>query len=372
MNRNADLEAKLRLFDAAPPLEHARTIPALWYTDAAIADLERSAVFGATWQCVGRADQVTKPGDFFTADVAGEPLLVVRGDDNELRAFANVCRHRAARVACESEGCATKFRCRYHGWTYDLQGRLRGVPEFDGVADFRREDHGLPQYAVATWGPLVFVHLDPSPAPLQEFLNPLPERTINLGIEALRFVERRVYELGCNWKVFVDNYLDGGYHVHTIHPSLAGVLDYSGYHTVNYGNTSVQISPMRQPDAAREDASAASVRQGDNAYYWWLFPNLMINLYAGVMDTNLVLPLGPDRCRVIFDFYFAETSAEFSRQSMAVGHQIQLEDVDICENVQRGLKSRSFSTGRYSVRRESGVHHFHRLLAERLAAGGKE
>jgi choline monooxygenase len=333
--------------------------------------LERRAVFGDTWQAVGRVDQVTSPGSYFTAEIAGEPILVVRGDDGVLRAFANVCRHRAARVACEDQGQATRFRCRYHGWTYDLQGRLRGVPEFDGVANFRREDNGLPALAVDTWGPLVFVHLGQQPAPLPDYLKPLPERTAKLGIGSLEFADHRVYELACNWKVFVDNYLDGGYHVNTIHPSLAGVLEYTGYHTINDGNTSVQVSPMRQPDAQREDASAAAVRQGENASYWWLFPNLMINLYQGIMDTNRVLPLGPDRCRVIFDFYFAPAegvSAEaFQRQSMAVGHQIQLEDVGICEDVQRGLKSRSFTAGRYSARRESGVYHFHRLLFERLS-----
>lgn len=368
-----DLANKLSLFEPTLPFDAAQTIPSCWYTEAGVADLERRAVFDDTWQMVGRVDQVATPGSFFTADVAGEPILVVRGDDGKLRAFSNVCRHRAARVACDSEGTATKFRCRYHGWTYDLQGRLRGVPEFDGVANFTREDNGLPPLAVDTWGPLVFIHLGEKPPPLSEYLAPLTKRTQDLGIESLRFVDRRVYDLACNWKVFVDNYLDGGYHVHTIHPSLAGVLDYSGYHTVNEGRTSVQISPMRQPDAQREDASAAAVRQGDNAYYWWLFPNLMINIYSGIMDTNLVLPLAPDRCRVIFDFYFTQTEGtsaeEFNRQSMAVGHQIQLEDVDICEDVQRGLGSLSFTAGRYSVRRESGVYHFHKLLAAQLRKG---
>ena len=367
-----ELATLLAAFDDSLDLPRACTIPSEWYTHPALAELERSAVFGSTWQAVGRTDQVRESGQYFTADVAGEPILVVRGDDGKLRAFSNVCRHRAARVASEAEGCATRFRCRYHGWTYDLQGRLRGLPEFEGVADFPREANGLPELAAAEWGPLVFVFLGKHPPDLMEFLQPLPARSAGLGIETLRFVDRRVYDLACNWKVFVDNYLDGGYHVHTIHPSLAGVLDYAGYHTVNEGSTSVQISPLRKPEAQHEDASAADVRQGDNAYYWWVFPNLMINLYSGVMDTNLVLPLGPERCRVVFDFYFAETAdaaAEFNRKSMAVGHQIQLEDVDICEDVQRGLHSRFFRTGRYSVRRESGVYHFHRLLAAHLRRG---
>jgi choline monooxygenase len=127
----------------------------------------------------------------------------------------------------------------------------------------------------------------------------------------------------------------------------------------------VQISPLR-----RADDDFARVRVGDSAYYWWLFPNLMVNLYQGVMDTNLVLPLGPERCKVIFDFYFARTEGpqarQFIEQSLAVAHQIQMEDWGVCEEVQRGLKCRSYSTGRFSVKREAGGYHFHRLLAQRL------
>jgi choline monooxygenase len=315
-------------------------------------------------------DQVQTPGQFVTADVAGEPLLILRGDDGQLRVLANVCRHRAAKVVPDACGTVSKLRCRYHGWTYDLAGKLRGVPEFDGVEGFPRESNGLPSRESAVWGPLVFAHAGPPTLPLDEFLAPLPSHLSALGIETLRFVERREYELACNWKVFVDNYLDGGYHVNTIHPSLSGVLEYSQYHTELARYSSVQVSPMRQPDASQEDASAASVRTGDTAYYWWIFPNLMVNLYSGNMDTNLVLPLGPSRCRVIFDYYFrdngGEPAAGYQAESMAVGHQIQLEDVGICEEVQLGLQSRTFQTGRFSVRREAGVYHFHRLLAQHL------
>jgi choline monooxygenase len=362
------LTEKLRQFDSELPLARARTIPAAWYFDQDLFALERRQVFGNTWQAVGRTDQVREPGSYFTFDLAGEPILVLRDEEGALRAFYNVCRHRAAQVMNEPEGKATKLRCRYHGWTYDLQGRLRGTPEFDGVQEFCKEEQGLPSLSVATWGPLVFVHPNP-PQPLEAFLAPLPERTAALGIDRLRFAGRREYVLHCNWKVFVDNYLDGGYHVNTVHPALAGALDYAHYRTEIAGNTSVQISPLKPP----ADPELAMVRAGDNAYYWWVFPNLMINLYQGVMDTNLVLPLGTERCRVFFDFYFAEAEGDdakrFISQSVAVAEQVQQEDIGVCEEVQRGLNSRSYDTGRFSVKREAGGYYFHQLLARQLRDG---
>jgi choline monooxygenase len=389
---SSNFAEKLAAFDSSLPLAQARTIPNHWYTDPQIFDLERRAVFGVSWQVVGRREQVAEPGQFVTAEIAGTPVVAVRSDAGELGAFINVCRHRAARVATEPAGKASRLRCRYHGWTYDLRGQLRGTPEFDGVADFRREDNGLVPLAVNVWGPAVWARIAQGEQSLTEFLSPLPQRTASLRLERLQWVERREYELACNWKVYVDNYLDGGYHVNTIHPGLAGVLDYSQYRTEISGNTAVQISPIvpeakpqdrrHEPVNSAKTAEAASeslvstVRPGLNAYYWWIFPNFMINVYAGesesdpaVMDTNLVLPLGPERCRVIFEFYFAnhpELNADFIANSIQVAEQIQQEDVGICEDVQRGLASGAFDTGRFSVRREVAGYHFHCLLARHL------
>ncbi len=313
-----------------------------------------------------RTDQLAQPGAFVTVEIAGEPILVLRDEHGTLRAFHNVCRHRAAQVINQPCGHVTKLRCRYHGWTYDLAGRLRGTPEFDGVEDFRKDEHGLVPLAVDTWGPLVFVHAGTPGLPLADYLAPLPERSAALGVAGVKFTARREYEMACNWKVFVDNYQDGGYHVNTVHPGLAGALDYAHYRTENYAHGGVQISPLKLSD----DATVGKVRTGTNAYYWWIFPNLMINLYEGVMDTNLVLPLGPDGCKVIFDFYFARTEGpeaqQFIADSMAVAHQVQLEDMGVCDEVQRGLKSCSYDTGRFSVKRESGGYHFHQLLAHAL------
>ena len=363
---SAHVESLLNAFNAELPLARARTIPSAWYHDPEIYALECKRVFGGSWQLVARRDQLEKSGSFVTADVAGEPILVVRDEQKTLRAFHNVCRHRAAQVINQAEGQVTKLRCRYHGWTYDLQGRLRGTPEFDGVQDFCKEEEGLASVAVETHGPFVFVHQGQPRQALKDFLAPFPERTAAMGLEKLHFSGRREYEIGCNWKVFVDNYQDGGYHVNTVHPGRAGALDYSQYRTENFIHNGVQISPIK----ASDDATVGKVRTGTHAYYWWIFPNLMVNLYQGVMDTNLVLPLGPDRCRVLFDFYFANTEGEenqkFITDSIAVAHQVQLEDLGVCEEVQRGLKSRSYDTGRFSVKRESGGYHFHRLLAKWL------
>jgi choline monooxygenase len=273
-------------------------------------------------------------------------------------------------VLRQAEGVAAHLRCGYHGWTYDLAGRLRGVPEFDGVEDFRREDNGLVPVQVAEWGPLVWVHLGEKAPPLDEYLAPLLERSAVLQLDRLHFVTRREYMVRCNWKVFVDNYLDGGYHVNSVHPGLAGSLDYSNYRTEVFEHCSLQSSPLRE-DAAKSDPAVRAVRTGDHAYYWWVFPNFMLNCYAGIMDTNLVLPTGPESCRVIFDFYFTDASpdgAAFREKSMDVAHQIQLEDAAICEDVQRGLASRSYTTGRFSVRREAAGYHFHRLIARWLRA----
>ena len=361
----SSLQEKLAAFDDQRPLARARTIPSAWYFDQEIHELERRAVFGNSWQYAARLAQLREPGSFVTLEIAGEPILLVRDDQGTLRAMHNVCRHRAAQVINEPEGKAAKLRCRYHGWTYDLTGRLRGTPEFDGVEEFRKEEQGLPAVAVDTHGPFVFVHLGKPQLSLSDHLSPFPERTRDMKLNELKFAGRRVYDFDCNWKVFVDNYQDGGYHVNTVHPGLAGALDYARYRVDNFAWCSVQSSPVKSSD----DPTVSQVRTG-YAYYWWFFPNLMINLYQGVMDTNLVLPLGPDRCRVIFDFYFADTEGteaqKFIADSIAVAHQVQLEDQGVCEEVQRGLKSRSYDTGRFSVKREAGGYHFHQLLARML------
>lgn len=161
------------LYNDQEPLERASTIPAAWYIRDDVAELERQAVFGCSWQVVARTNQLQQAGQFVTAEVAGEPLVVVRSADDRLRAFYNVCRHHAAAVVTEAQGSANILRCPYHGWSYGLDGSLKGAPEFEGVCDFDRAQNGLVPVRVDTWEQFVFVNLDPNATPLGEFLGGL-------------------------------------------------------------------------------------------------------------------------------------------------------------------------------------------------------
>jgi choline monooxygenase len=327
-----------------------------------------ATAFAANWQVVGRFDQVRHPGEFFTIDVNGEPLLIARGDDGELRAFYNVCRHHAAAVVPEAAGSAKQFRCPYHGWTYGNDGALKGMVEFEGVCNFDRKDNGLVPVRVDSWENFVFVNLDGQPAPLPEFLGKAPALVAPLKLrENLHYFDRRVYTLNCNWKVYVDNYLDGGYHVPHAHKGLSSVVEYTKYTIENFERCCLQSSPLDSSTAA--DSAIGATRQG-TAFYLWIYPNFMINAYSGVMDTNLVLPLGVNKCAVIFDYYFTDIGpacAQHHRESIAVSEKVQDEDMAICDSVQRGLASRAYMAGRLSVRREAGEHLFHRLLHSDLS-----
>lgn len=362
------LQEILAAYDRERALAEASTPPALWYSDERIAALEQRTVFSRTWQMVAPAAKLAESGQYVTTAIAGEPIAAIRGVDGELRGFFNVCRHHGAAVLNHPEGCAEYLRCPYHGWTYDLTGKLVATPEFAGVASFSAANLSLPPLAVSVFAKWAFARLEAGAPALDEYFGAdLRDKIAQLDLETLRWFERRRYTLDCNWKVYVDNYLDGGYHVPHIHAGLNSVLT-PGKYTIEAGSRyCLQSSPL-MPDDGRGETGA--FRQGERASYFWIYPNFMINCYAGVMDTNLVRPLGVDRCEVIFDYYFADPIDPARRQaSIAVSEKIQDEDKAICESVQRGLRSRAYDTGRLSVRREAGEHLFHRLLHADLQAG---
>ncbi|HEX2647916.1 MAG TPA: aromatic ring-hydroxylating dioxygenase subunit alpha [Candidatus Dormibacteraeota bacterium] len=339
------------------PLARAETIPAAWYVDPAFHMLDREAVFAATWQHVADQHQLARPGDHVVTEVAGEPILVVRGRDGALRAFYNVCRHRGGPLALK-DGTADMLICKYHGWTYRLDGMLRGVPHFNRVELFDKRDYGLTPVHLAEWEGLVFVSLAPRPKPLARYLDGIRERVQPTRLGALTFTRRVDYEVHANWKVYVDNYLEG-YHVPYVHPELFTLYDYEGYVTELHDWYSVQVGPLTGD-------SNVYTAGGGEALYYHVFPNLMLNVVPGRLQSNVVVPVAPDRCRVIFRYYYADVSSPAARErieaDIAFSDKVQREDAEICERVQQGLGSRAYDRGRFSVRFEEGVHHFQNLL----------
>ena len=348
-------------YNAKESLTRAATPPSSWYTSDEVADLESRSVFSRNWVVVGREDQVSQPGQYFTVEVCGEPIVIVMSD--ELRAFYNVCQHHAS-IVMVGEGTANAMHCPYHGWTYNLDGSLRSTPQFTGAENFNPENHGLKPLRVNIASGIVFVCLSESAPALTDYLGEVSAELEACGRTDLRFYRRVVYELNCNWKVFVDNYLDGGYHIPILHKGLNSAIDYKGYE-LRLGERHVrQFCDMSNNNDSNE------TRQGSMANYIWLYPNTMFNFYDDILDTNMVLPASENSCKVVFDFYFSEGrfDDEFKEQSIGMSDQIQAEDEMICLAVQKGLQSRAYDLGRLSPEKEAGAHLFHRLLHRDLTS----
>ena len=366
--------------DVNEQIECAHTLASRFYVDPTILEIEKARIFRRTWQLVGTLSHpcgevngvprtISDPESFFTVDLAGEPIIIVRDNQATLRAFSNVCRHRAGPIALGS-GCKNVLRCQYHGWTYTLDGRLIGTPDIEGVEFFDRSTMGMFPLRLETWEQFIFVNFDPNAEPLSSYLGDIPAQARGFKFEGLQFAERRDYLINCNWKVYVDNYLEG-YHIPIAHPGLMKEIDYSQYRTDTFRYYSQQFAPIRamKPD----DTSPRFYTPGtglQEALYFWIFPNLMLNIYPDNVSTNLIVPLAPDKTLTIFEWFFHGTPSDKMREriqrAIAFSDEVQQEDIGLCEQVQRGLHSSTYDRGRYSVKRENGVHHFHMLLGEFL------
>jgi choline monooxygenase len=344
-------------------LRTAHALPAHHYFGATTLELERRAVFGRSWQLLAHRAQLGEPGDHVVEDIAGTPVVLLRGRDGVLRAFVNVCRHRAGPVAtCNGKGLNT-LRCKYHGWLYDQLGRLIAAPEMQDADAFSREDVRLPELPLREWEGLVFVALRQDVPSFDEVYGGITERIAPVRLADMAFERRDVFDVACNWKTYVDNFLEG-YHLPLVHPALAQVLDYQAYEVDLHGWYSVQHSPLRN------DVKGA-YGGGGQAQYIFVFPNIMLNVMPGRLCSNRVVATGPGRSRVEFDYFYLQTPEAQARVDIdrSVTDEIQHEDMAICEAVQRGLESGFYEAGRLSPKREAGVWHFHERL--RAAYAGK-
>lgn len=351
--------------DIDPDIRRAWTPPAEFYRSAAAFDAVREAVFARSWQYVGDVNQLKAPGSAVPTTLLegliDEPLLLTRDPDDALHCLSNVCTHRG-NLVCEGATVGRSLRCRYHGRRFSLDGKFQFMPEFEGCADFPSARDDLPSVAHGLFGPLFFASLSPF-APLEEWIAPVLERLDWLPLDQFLLDESgvREYRIRAHWALYVDNYLEG-FHIPYIHAALNDTLNYEEYETFLYPYCNLQLGVGKGADAVFElPDKSPDFGKNISAYYYWLFPNTMLNFYPWGLSLNVVRPLAPDLTRVTFIPYVWRQDL----QEQGAGgdlDRVEREDEAVVELVQRGIRSRLYDRGRYSPKREVGTHHFHLLL----------
>lgn len=357
-------------FDCDPDIRFAATPPAALYGDPAWFAAVADRVLARGWHVVAdAADVAAKETAVPVTLLPGAldvPLVVTRDRKDRLHCLSNVCTHRGNVVATAC-GPAKMLACGYHGRTFRLDGELLAMPGMEESPGFPSPSDSLTRVPVAPWGPLVFAGIAPS-APFEDVVRPLRERCGFIGFDAMRrdAAASRDYEIDANWALYVDNYLEG-FHVRHVHPELSLSLDLPQYATELFPRSVLQLGvaaagePAFEPPAGHPDHGRRVA-----AYWWWLFPATMLNVYPWGLSLNVVEPLSPARTRVRFRSYVADASLR-GRGAGGDLHRVEMQDEAVVQQVQRGMRSRLFRPGRYSPQHERGVHHFHRMLAEALA-----
>jgi choline monooxygenase len=346
-----------------------QTLPYDWYVDPAVLALEQQRIFGRYWQYVARADQVGEPGRYTTGHVGLVPIVVVRGHDDRLRGFINVCRHRGY-LLCDGDGKRESLQCPYHAWTYGLDGSLRAAPRSDREPGFDRDSLGLVAVQIDTWGPFVFANLAPEPISLAQQLGDLPDLLSDAGIDvnALSFHQRAEATYDANWKICVENFLEC-YHCAVAHPSFSQAIDVApdAYALETRRWFSTQLGVARNHGNGVYDAHG-EVGRGQ---FHMLFPGTAINVMPGRANLSIgpVLPLAPERTYRHLDYFFAgDPDPDWLQGFMDMDTQVGLEDRVLVERVQAGIRSRALAHGSLMPVSERLIAHFQSLVVETLGA----
>ena len=335
----------------------ARTLPASWYRDHDVHARERRAVWQDEWLMFAPSASLERPGQYVADEVAGSPVFVVVERDGSLRGFHNVCPHRAGVIVWPGEGTAGNLVCRYHGWAFDWDGKLKAARDFGDEAGLCPDDRALASISVARWRGLVFVHLGDQAPPFDEAIAPFAVECDPFRMETFTYVRRVERQLACNWKIYTDNYLEG-YHVPLLHPSLSRTLDMATYRVdVPHGTYCIH----------RADTPAGSPSGGA-----WLFryPNLAVNVYADGMNVERIVPDGPARTRVVYDYFTGSADDTEVARMVELSNVVLDEDQAICEAVQRNLDAGVYTTGPLSPKHERAVHWFQSRLAAAVESIG--
>ncbi|HLI79104.1 MAG TPA: aromatic ring-hydroxylating dioxygenase subunit alpha [Candidatus Binataceae bacterium] len=344
----------------AHALESGHTLPARWYTNNAVFAAEKERIFHRSWQYVGHAGQVAKPGDFITTKLGDIPVVIARDTDGGLRAFANVCRHRGSEVVLECAGNRKTLQCHYHGWTYNLDGTLRNAPRANEQQSFAKEELSLIPFAIETWGPMIFVKPNREPGSLRDVIGNLPSLfdSARIDLTRLRMYRQDVYDIAANWKIIIENFNEC-YHCPIAHPAFSELIDTDKYSVdTEHEYYSTYCGPLLR---SREPGVT----------YATLWPTAMIALSSMPMAMQVLCtyPIDAGHTRETIDYYFAEgTSDDQIRQYKELADLVQREDVVLCESVQRGLAAGIIENGTLMLSRERGIQHFQRLVHRFLSS----
>ena len=332
------------------------------YRDPARHAIERKAIFGRSWLFMAHTSELRAEGDAVAATIAGYPLVVVRSGDS-LKAFHNVCRHRAGPlVDGDRERCPGGFTCKYHGWTYTLDGRLRNARDFGAASGFDPRQFGLVPLKVETWRHFVFVNADLDAQPLADVLAPLDRRLGARDFGGLVHAERRTHDIACNWKIYVENYLEG-YHIPNVHPMLDAQVDATQYRVSVDGAICFHDAPPKE--------KGSSVYDGVWAF---ALPHLGFNSYGddGLMMERMV-PMGLSSTRLIYDYYLPPAiaaNAQAVQRILSTSAIVTAEDKSICEKVQVNIDAGIYDQGVLSPKHEAGVGWFQTYFQNMTETGG--
>jgi choline monooxygenase len=376
MGLPADLFALEHYAATRRPIREASTLPPYCYWAPEFYAREEERIFLREWLCVGRAEQVPNTGDFFTTEVCGRPLIIVREKGGGIRAHLNSCRHRGTAIA-EGDGHCTAFHCPYHNWTYALSGELLGTPEMEEARGFDKGQYGLLPVKLETWGGFLFVNFDPGSPPLWELLGELPELMKNYKVEEMVCTRRQTYEVRCNWKVYVENAMEE-YHTPTVHKSVYTdrvpleswvVEETRGLYEILYTETQGSLALLG--DEGFPPIPGLSPKELVGSYIPYVYPSLVFLISPDTMFYVIVGPKGPEHSTISMGNCFpASTVARPDFEAMAKRYYNRTsttlpQDNNACEWQQRGIRAPGAQPGRYSVR-EQLVHHIANYVLDRV------
>lgn len=348
-------------------IRKASTIDSEFYTSEQLFTESKEKIFARVWHLLGDVDDIRLSNQLTPYTILpgflDEPILVSRDQEDKLHCVSNVCTHRGNILV--DHACQEKhIRCKYHGRRFDLNGKFKHMPEFENVVDFPSEQDNLTKVPFGIWEKFSFAAIHPAMT-LAEALGEMQERLSFLPLREFTAAPSRSrdYLVKAHWALYCENYLEG-FHIPFVHADLNSAIDYGSYTTELYKYASLQLALSRGgedvfdiPKGHQDYGKAVS------AYYYWLFPNLMFNFYPWGLSLNIVKPLNNSLTKVSFLTYVWDET-KLDRGAGSLLDKVEREDEAIVENVQKGIRSRFYTSGRYSPERETGTHHFHRLICE--------